>query len=209
MFFDNVATTTSWIAVNEGSAITSLPLYLGAIRSAQVLGGSAADSWSMRTSMPTSVSRCAMKYPFGSLVSASTLSKPCGLNGTNRPRRVMALAADMSDMVMTSTATRPASASCWKRRITFCPPVRSISTLMPVRFSNSLAIYWPAATGVDVYQVTLPSRLAAASSTGSDLNSCLTSCADTAPIQRLAINAAHIRVMASSQQRYFVNHSGC
>src|SRR5215510_13032963 len=51
------------------------------------------------------------------------------------------------------------------------PPVRSISTLMPVRFSNSLAMYWPAATGVDVYQVTLPSRLAAASSIGSGLNS--------------------------------------
>jgi hypothetical protein len=117
----------------------------------------------------------------------------------------MALAADMSDMVMTSTAMRPASASCRKRRITFCPPVRSISTLMPVRFSNSLAIYWPAATGVDVYQVTLPSRLAAASSTGSGLNSC----ADAMLTQRQATSAAHIRVMASPQAKRLLNHSGC
>ena len=83
----------------------------------------------------------------------------------------MALAADMSDIVMTSTTTRPESASCRKRRITFCPPVRSISTLMPVFFWNSLAMYWPAATGVDVYQVTEPSFFAAASSIGSGLNS--------------------------------------
>src|SRR2546423_14019401 len=74
---------------------------------------------------------------------------------------------------------------------------------MPVGFSNSFAMDWPAATGVDVYQVTLPSRLAAASSTGSGLNSCLTSCADAALTQRLAIKAAQIRVMASSRGKCF------
>ena len=41
-----------------------------------------------------------------------------------------------------------------------CPPVRRSSTLMPVRRWNSLAICCAAATGVDVYQVSAPSRLA-------------------------------------------------
>ena len=79
---------------------------------------------------------------------------------------------------------------------------RAASTLLarvgehePARLSDIAA-----ATGVDVYQVTLPSRLAATSSTGSGLNSCLTSCADAAPTQRLAISAIQIRIMASSQQ---------
>src|SRR5262249_26649271 len=49
------------------------------------------------------------------------------------------------------------------------PPVRSISTLIPVPFSNSFAMCWAAATGVDVYQVTAPSCLAIAASTGSGL----------------------------------------
>ena len=84
----------------------------------------------------------------------------------------MAFAADMSDIVITSTAMRPASASCWKRRITFCPPVRKSSTLMPYFCSKVFAMCWAAATGVEVYQVSAPSRRAAASSTGSDLNSC-------------------------------------
>src|SRR5262245_4865924 len=96
---------------------------------------------------------------------------------------------------------RPDSASCMKRRITFCPPVRSISTLMPVCFSNSLAICCPAATGVDVYQVTWPSRLAAASSTGSGLNSCA---AAVTAHNALANSAAHtLRMIASRGSRLF------
>ena len=160
------------MAVKDGSAITSMPLYFGPARSLQVVGRSAGATLSVRTSMPTMVSRWAMKLPAGSLASAITLSKPAGRNGTKRPRRAMSLAADMSDMVMTSTAKRPASASCWKRRMTSPPPVRSSSTLMPVRRSNSVAMYCAARTGVEVYQVTAPSRLAAASSTGSGVNSC-------------------------------------
>jgi hypothetical protein len=125
-------------------------------------------------------------------------SKPAGLNGTNRPFLVIALAADMSDMVITSTAMRPASASCWKRRITFCPPVRNSSTLMPYFCSKVLAMCWAAATGVDVYQVSAPSRRAAASSTGSGLNSCASAgvAARAAAITVAPINVLTKAVMA-------------
>src|SRR5882762_7654252 len=46
------------------------------------------------------------------------------------------------------------------------PPERNNSTLMPVSFSNMLATLWAVSIGTEQYQTTLPSRLAAAMSTG-------------------------------------------
>src|SRR3954449_4604800 len=46
------------------------------------------------------------------------------------------------------------------------PPERNSSTLMPVSFSNMLATFWAVSIGTEQYQTTLPSRLAAAMSTG-------------------------------------------
>src|SRR5262249_21156932 len=54
-----------------------------------------------------------------------------------------------------------------KRRITCEPPERKSSTLMPVSVSNALTILLAVEIGVEVYQTTLPSFLAAAASTGS------------------------------------------
>src|SRR5438477_11551111 len=62
-----------------------------------------------------------------------------------------------------------------------------------------------AATGVEVYQVSLPSRLAAASSTGSGLKAAPASCAlagpPAVPTQiPAASSAAHATFIASSRQ---------
>src|SRR6476659_8068262 len=84
---------------------------------------------------------------------------------TNRP--FGSLAAAGSECVSTSTATRPASISCWKRRRIEEPPERNISTLMPVSFWNASAIFWSCSIGVEVYQTTLPSAFALATSTAS------------------------------------------
>ena len=81
------------------------------------------------------------------------------------PLRVSIAAAAGSDVVSTSAAMRPASASCWKRRRMAEPPERNSSTLMPYSFSNRLTIFWACGSGVEVYQTTLPSALALARST--------------------------------------------
>jgi hypothetical protein len=47
------------------------------------------------------------------------------------------------------------------------PPDRNSSTRMPVSLVNRLAIFCAASIGVDVYQTTLPSALAAWTSTAS------------------------------------------
>ena len=47
------------------------------------------------------------------------------------------------------------------------PPERNISTLMPVSFWNASTIFWPCSIGVEVYQTTLPSAFALATSTAS------------------------------------------
>ena len=114
-----------------------------------------------------------MKFPAGSLASAITLSKPAGWNGTNRPRLVRSLAADMSDMVMTSTAMRPAAASCWKRRMHLAAAgAQQLDLDAGAALELVGDVLSRPRTGVEVYQVTAPSRLAAASSTGSGVNSC-------------------------------------
>jgi hypothetical protein len=82
------------------------------------------------------------------------------------------LAADGSEMVSTSATTRRASISCMKRRSTAEPPERNSSTLIPVSCWNIVAIFCAVSTGVDVYQVTCPSFLAAARSTASGVNPC-------------------------------------
>src|SRR5882724_1814546 len=46
------------------------------------------------------------------------------------------------------------------------PPERNSSTLMPVSFSHMLETFWAVSIGTEQYQTTLPSRLAAAMSTG-------------------------------------------
>jgi hypothetical protein len=74
-------------------------------------------------------------------------------------------AAAGSEMVRTSAITRRASISCMNRRSTAEPPDRNSSTRIPVSFSNSEAIFWAVATGVEVYQATAPSFFAAAMST--------------------------------------------
>ena len=81
------------------------------------------------------------------------------------PFLVIAMAAAGLEWVSTSTATRPPSISCWKRRSTAEPPERNMSTVMPVFSLNMLLIFCPVATGVEVYQTTLPSALALAMST--------------------------------------------
>ncbi len=78
---------------------------------------------------------------------------------------ISALTPAGSEIVMTSATTRRASISCRKRRSTAEPPERNSSTLMPVSAWNMLAIFCAVPTGVDVYQVTVPSFLAAAMST--------------------------------------------
>ena len=83
------------------------------------------------------------------------------------PFVVSAAAAAGSEVVSTSAAMRPASASCWKRRRIAEPPERNSSTLMPYSFSNRLTIFWACGSGVEVYQTTLPSALALATSTAS------------------------------------------
>src|SRR5262245_9598877 len=65
------------------------------------------------------------------------------------------------------------------------PPERNSSTLMPVSFSNMLATFWAVSIGTEQYQTTLPSRLAAAMSTG---------CAMAEP-------AAHSRVVPAIRPR--------
>jgi hypothetical protein len=47
------------------------------------------------------------------------------------------------------------------------PPERNISTLMPVSCWNASAIFWPCSIGVEVYQITLPSAFALATSMAS------------------------------------------
>src|SRR3954467_485446 len=113
------------------------------------------------------LSRWPTNRPFGSLAASGTLSKFFGLNAANSPFLPSALAAAGSECVSTSTATRPASISCWKRRRIEGPPERNISTLMPVSFWNASAIFWPCSIGVEVYQTTLPSAFALATSTAS------------------------------------------
>src|SRR5262245_4913977 len=113
------------------------------------------------------LSRWPTNSPFGSLAASGTLSKFTGLKSTNSPFLPSALAAAGSECVSTSTATRPASISCWKRRRIAEPPERNISTLMPVSFWKASAIFWPCSIGVDVYQITLPSAFALAASTAS------------------------------------------
>src|SRR3954470_2151879 len=112
-------------------------------------------------------SRWPTNRPFGSLAASATLSKLTGLKATKKPFLPSALAAAGSECVSTSTATRPASISCWKRRRMEEPPERNISTLMPVSFWNASAIFWPCSIGVEVYQTTLPSAFALATSTAS------------------------------------------
>ena len=76
----------SWIAVYEGSGITSWPLYFGSVRSVQFFGG--ARPLSVRTMMPRDSRRWATWWPLGSLTSSRTLSKFFGRNGTSRSRLV-------------------------------------------------------------------------------------------------------------------------
>src|SRR5262245_29013103 len=72
-----------------------------------------------------------------------------------------------SDVVSTSAAARPACCSCRNRRSTAEPPERNASTLTPVEGSNALTILLAVSIGVDVYHTTLPSFLAASTSTAS------------------------------------------
>src|SRR5262245_4366880 len=160
-------TTTSWIAVNDGSGITIWPLYLGWVRSDHVRGRSAGATLSVRIGMPTSCRRCAIHLPSRSLASSTTLSNPSGRNGSRMPCLARPLAAPASDMVSTSAPGRPALSSCCSRRSTACPPERRSCTLIPVCCSNVLASCCACATGVDVYQLTERSRRAASMSTGS------------------------------------------
>src|SRR5262245_1769426 len=93
------------------------------------------------------------------------LSKSFGLKATKVPLRASEAVAAGSEVVMTSTAVRPAWLSCRNRRRIADPPERNISTLMPVSASNSLTILLACSIGVEVYQTTVPSFLAAARST--------------------------------------------
>ena len=113
------------------------------------------------------LSRWPTNRPFGSLAASGTLSKFFGLKATKKPFLPSALAAAGSEWVSTSTATRPASISCWKRRRIAEPPERNISTLMPFSFWKASTIFWPWSIGVEVYQITLPSAFALATSTAS------------------------------------------
>src|SRR5262245_43850576 len=135
------------------------------------------------------LSRWPTNSPFASLAASGTLSKFFGLKATNRPFLPSALAAAGSEWVSTSAAMRPASASCWNRRRIAEPPERNISTLMPVSFWNASAIFWPCSIGVEVYQTTLPSALALATSTAS--------CARAGPRTLVKTSAARASVSFS------------
>jgi hypothetical protein len=86
-----------------------------------------------------------------------------------------------------------------KRRSTAEPPERNSSTLIPVSAWNMLAIFWAVLTGVDVYQVTAPSFLAAVMSTGSGVNDW----ALAAPTNESSATQAmvSVRINRSSPQR--------
>src|SRR5215510_59160 len=143
------------------------------------------------------LSRWPTNSPLGSLAASGTLSKFFGLKARNRPFLPSALAAAGSEWVTTSTATRPASISCWKRRRIAEPPERNISTLMPVSFWKASAIIWPCSIGVEVYQITLPSALALAASTAS----CAWAVARRPPRASDAAASAVVRLSMSSPFR--------
>ena len=98
-----------------------------------------------------------------------------------------------SEIVITSAITRRASISCMKRRSTAEPPERNSSTLIPVSAWNRLAIFWAVPIGVDVYQVTAPSRLAAARSTGSGVNGVVWAAAGAASTSRARQTTVSVR----------------
>src|SRR5262249_24605623 len=74
-------TTTSWIAVNDGSGMTISPLYFAFARSDQVRGRSASATLSVRTGIPTSCRRWATHRPSRSLAAAPAVVNPAGREG--------------------------------------------------------------------------------------------------------------------------------
>jgi hypothetical protein len=84
-----------------------------------------------------------------------------------------------------------------KRLSTAEPPERNNSTLMPVSFSKRLAMLCAAATGVEVYQRTLPSRLAAAMSTAE-----VASAARAEPATRHTARTSKTFVIVASLHRH-------
>ncbi len=158
------------------------PLYLRCLRSDQVVGTSSPFTLSLRIGMPTIESRWAIHRPSRSRASSTTLSKPSGRNGSNRPCFARPFAAPASDMVITSAPGRPALTSCCRRRSTAWPPVRRSCTLIPVCCWNLSASCCASATGVDVYQLTVASLRAASASALSG------ACADAAPRPKAETN---------------------
>src|SRR5262245_50981099 len=85
------------------------------------------------------------------------------------------------------------------RRSTAEPPERNSSTLIPVSAWNTFAIFWAVLTGVEVYQVTAASRLAAARSTGSGVNAVVCAAAGAAShIRAKQATRVSVRVTRSS-----------
>src|SRR5262249_26803935 len=135
-----------------------------------------------------------------SLAASGTLSKFFGLKATNKPFLASEDEAAGSDVVSTSTATRPAPTSWLKRLKIAEPPERNISTLMPVWASNILLILLACSIGVEVYQTTLPSFFAAARSAISSA---------VLPINENAIPANHVRTASVARDKRIVTSLAC
>ena len=83
-----------------------------------------------------------------------------------------------------------------KRRRMAEPPERNSSTLMPVCASNIWTILFAVSIGVEVYQTTLPSALAAAASTASA--ACAGKCSSAMIVAASQISRATILVISAS-----------
>src|SRR5215213_4013404 len=136
----------------------------GSMTSPHFFGIWAASSLSLRYAITVRFRRCATQKPSGLTAAAGTLSECSGRNLTSWFFSTISSKAAGSEAVSRSTTVLPAETSVWNRWITCSPPVRNTSTLNPYFFSNASATTWACRSGVEVYQTTAPSFLAASTS---------------------------------------------
>src|SRR5215212_10606921 len=141
----------------------------GSATSPHVFGLWAGSSLSLRYAMTVRFRRWATQKPSSLRAAAGSLSKNSGRNLTSWFFLTISSKAAGSEAVRRSTTVLPAASSVWKRWSTCSPPVRNTSTLKPYFFSKASPTTWACRSGVEVYQTTAPSLLAASTSALSKL----------------------------------------